>query len=973
MTDLAELVVKLRAEISDFTSNITKATNDIKGFATNVGDSIAFIAKSFAALYAIKEVFSFGEKLIESAASFNELSHAVGLSTEALSAFSYAAKLQGIDDITGSLEKLAKSAGNVAEGNAKATSAYQALGVSIYDTNGAVKGTQQLLLEVSDAFSKYADGITKTKIAQELFGRSGAKDIAFLDQGSKKILAEMQEAIDFGNGVSASYSAAAKHIVDDSARIEGAITGVFNRALKEVIPQIEEATHQTAEFAKTLNGLPEVNDAVTNGLKLVIGTFVLLTTTLEVLIREFVLLVDVAIDINKISFDLFTGNIKQVGKDFDEMKNDVVSGLQAISLAEHGAKDIIVQLAHTRTQAEKDAQAASDAATETANQKLKQLNLPNEKIQKGIESAIEALSKLDAKLRESVATYGTAGAAAVAYSLTFGELASQIERLNKMPKSEAHKAVEELGKAGKLTADQVATLNDEIDRGVKIGTDFKDKILESAIALDKLKAGESLTKLDSELLKITGHFDTLAADALDLSTRPVKIVIEAELDKNSVKGLSDDEKQLFVNSKLSDINRASIEIQHDLKAAIDDVEASRKAGSDAEFVALGKEAQLRSDAIAQLEDQRAQQLALFEATGSQDAIDSAEALAKTISGIRFGADFFKSAQEVDAYLQKIADDARAQQAAEEAFAVTQSANVADRAAGRVNDLELMGKQDEAVNTLIASYEKLLQSYEDLHAKNPLDPDVVTNINRTIVAINNLKATTNQLIHEIRGDFEDAASNAFTSFATGAQTASQAFHNFINDISSRLIKMGSDALFQNIFGSIAGDDSPLVKALTGGKDAAAQTAAATTAATVMSTGITTGGVTAGVSMQSAITIGGQIAADAMALAITTASAAGAGAKAGADVLTEVVITATKAATGGPVTAGAPYLIGEEGPELMVPDSNGTIIPNGRFSMGGGVNVVNHFHIEAPRGTVSRATQGQIAAQVAMSVALGARNN
>ena len=42
-----------------------------------------------------------------------------------------------------------------------------------------------------------------------------------------------------------------------------------------------------------------------------------------------------------------------------------------------------------------------------------------------------------------------------------------------------------------------------------------------------------------------------------------------------------------------------------------------------------------------------------------------------------------------------------------------------------------------------------------------------------------------------------------------------------------------------------------------------------------------------------------------------------------------------AMGGPVTAGSPYVVGERGPELFVPSSSGSIVPNG----GGGGVVVN----------------------------------
>ena len=47
-----------------------------------------------------------------------------------------------------------------------------------------------------------------------------------------------------------------------------------------------------------------------------------------------------------------------------------------------------------------------------------------------------------------------------------------------------------------------------------------------------------------------------------------------------------------------------------------------------------------------------------------------------------------------------------------------------------------------------------------------------------------------------------------------------------------------------------------------------------------------------------------------------------------------------ATGGPVTAGTPYLVGERGPEIVVPGRSGTVIPNNRIGgMGGGGMTVN----------------------------------
>jgi hypothetical protein len=45
-----------------------------------------------------------------------------------------------------------------------------------------------------------------------------------------------------------------------------------------------------------------------------------------------------------------------------------------------------------------------------------------------------------------------------------------------------------------------------------------------------------------------------------------------------------------------------------------------------------------------------------------------------------------------------------------------------------------------------------------------------------------------------------------------------------------------------------------------------------------------------------------------------------------------IAMTGRATGGTVTGGTPYMVGENGPEVFVPGIDGTIIPNGGMAGG-----------------------------------------
>ena len=74
-----------------------------------------------------------------------------------------------------------------------------------------------------------------------------------------------------------------------------------------------------------------------------------------------------------------------------------------------------------------------------------------------------------------------------------------------------------------------------------------------------------------------------------------------------------------------------------------------------------------------------------------------------------------------------------------------------------------------------------------------------------------------------------------------------------------------------------------------------------------------------------------------------------------------------ASGGPVLAGTPYMVGERGPELFVPRSAGNIVPNGA-----GGNVVNINVNQSFAAGTSRATTLQAAADARRQLELGGRN-
>ena len=71
-----------------------------------------------------------------------------------------------------------------------------------------------------------------------------------------------------------------------------------------------------------------------------------------------------------------------------------------------------------------------------------------------------------------------------------------------------------------------------------------------------------------------------------------------------------------------------------------------------------------------------------------------------------------------------------------------------------------------------------------------------------------------------------------------------------------------------------------------------------------------------------------------------------------------------ATGGQVSAGTPYVVGEKGPELFMPSLSGSIVPNNALSGIGGVNVTIYGDVtgEALVDKVKRAIAGDLKGQI-----------
>lgn len=212
------IFIRLKDEATDtmkkVDAELKKMGTSISGLgsvAATVGGLAAGAAAGIGAM--IKSTADIGDKL-------DEMSQKTGVSVEALSRLQYAAKFSSIDgDSLGSAFK--KLSVNMAEAGAKgdsvANNTFRVLGVAVKDSHGKLLAADEVMLKVSDKFSKMEDGAGKTALAVATFGKAGENMIPFLNEGSAGIARLSKESDELGNtwaGKDASNAAAFNDSLD---------------------------------------------------------------------------------------------------------------------------------------------------------------------------------------------------------------------------------------------------------------------------------------------------------------------------------------------------------------------------------------------------------------------------------------------------------------------------------------------------------------------------------------------------------------------------------------------------------------------------------------------------------------------------------------------------------------------------------------------------------------------------------------
>jgi hypothetical protein len=256
-----EILLKARDTASSVIKKVGTSMKALGNTAKKVGSTVlnafgsiakkilsvktAFISLAGAAGigYAIKQTYSYID-------SIGKTSAKLGVATEELQKFRYAAQLSGVETTTMdmALQRFTRRAAEAAKGTGEAKDALAQMGIKLQDTNGRMFSTENLLGQVAEAFTKVKDPSEKLRLAFKLFDSEGVAMVNMLNSGKAGLLGMTSEAERLGFILSENTIQGVERANNAFTAMSAALGGVWSKLVAALAPALEGFGNWWAEF-----------------------------------------------------------------------------------------------------------------------------------------------------------------------------------------------------------------------------------------------------------------------------------------------------------------------------------------------------------------------------------------------------------------------------------------------------------------------------------------------------------------------------------------------------------------------------------------------------------------------------------------------------------------------------------------------------------------------------------------------------
>ncbi|MGR9427732.1 hypothetical protein [Rhizobium leguminosarum] len=182
----------------------------------------------------------------DAADAAGKAAQAAGLQIDAYGRLAFAAEQNDVaaEQFGAAMSKLNVAIGDAAKGGKEAAVKFAALGVSIKDTHGRLRPTEDIVRDLAGAFAKLPDGAKKSALAISLFGKSGASLLPFLNEGKQGLIDLGAQAEKLGIVFTAADSDIGDAMGDALSEVSRASQGIGNKIGLIFAPAITAAAER---------------------------------------------------------------------------------------------------------------------------------------------------------------------------------------------------------------------------------------------------------------------------------------------------------------------------------------------------------------------------------------------------------------------------------------------------------------------------------------------------------------------------------------------------------------------------------------------------------------------------------------------------------------------------------------------------------------------------------------------------------
>ena len=252
-----QTTVQIRGEdktAAAFRSVNNRAKNLERSFS-GLSASVSGLATSFAGLLGVGALGSFSKDLISLGDRLQKVSIQTGIAVEELEILQFAASQAGVgtDQLNAAVQKFSINVGKAEDGTKLQADAFEALGISLKDASGNLKGQSTLFVEVADAIAGIEEPAVKARLASDLFGRTGVELLALLNLGAVGIADYGETLREAGGIIGKTASDDFSAFNDQMDLLNRSLRGKFVPTLVAVLPALTALAENSKLKIKSVN------------------------------------------------------------------------------------------------------------------------------------------------------------------------------------------------------------------------------------------------------------------------------------------------------------------------------------------------------------------------------------------------------------------------------------------------------------------------------------------------------------------------------------------------------------------------------------------------------------------------------------------------------------------------------------------------------------------------------------------------